>query len=153
MTWTQNHLNVAHVRHVEVKDNYQTYYAALPAPMTEDDALDDFIATYDLNEDEPLTPAERADMRSELRAVTTAEVRDAIPAARYARREEFEGWDESTGRLDLAEPTLVSEDNIEECRDEVSSCDIRVALSPGCVVQVRGGNAMLILPDGTEFCA
>ena len=63
--WTQKLSEVSGSRYVEVADAYETYYATIPANMTEDEAVDAFVGSYDYD-DEGTEEALRAEIQSEL---------------------------------------------------------------------------------------
>jgi hypothetical protein len=64
-------------RVIRISDSVMTYYAVLPADMTDEDAVEDFVTTYDFNcdHDEEKT---REEMESELRDDVCAKVFDSF---------------------------------------------------------------------------
>jgi hypothetical protein len=47
----QNAPSLQGQRIVRISDSVMTYYAILPADMTEEDAIEDFVTTYDFDRD------------------------------------------------------------------------------------------------------
>jgi hypothetical protein len=63
-------------RVIRISDSVMIYYAVLPADMTDEDGIDDFVTTYDFNGDDK--DQSREELESELRADIHAEVFDSF---------------------------------------------------------------------------
>ena len=58
-------------RVISISDSVMTYYAILPADMTDEDAVEDFVTTYDFNGEDK--DQSRDELESELQVYISAE--------------------------------------------------------------------------------
>lgn len=71
-------------RVLRISDSVMTYYAVLPADMTDEDAVEDFVTTYDFNCD-----ADEEAPRDEMEAELRNEIHFELFESWLGNREEF----------------------------------------------------------------